>query len=490
MAEKPRAIDHPASDHVEKMSGDVEITQTETLQIDSVEIRRLLRKIDLRLLPLLTVLYVLSFMDRSNIGNARVAGMNTDLALTGPQYNMALTVFFFPYALFEVPSNVVLKMMRPSRWMCILVIIWGTVLTLQGIVKTYEQLLVTRIFLGVAEAGFFPAATYILTTWYCRWEYQTRVAIFFSAASLAGSFSGLLAFGIQHMEGIAGLGGWRWIFILEGILTVLIGVIIPWALPDSPETASFLTQDEKTILIHRLRQDAGTQAREDSSEKFQWKYFRAAFVDYEFILVLSCIGATAPNIIRQLGYSAANAQLLTIPIYLVGAIATYGLAKISDRRKARWPFVIIPFCISGVGLIALLSIPHPRLPGLTYAFLFCIPAGLYPAVIGCISWVSNNLAPSWKRAIGMAFLMTLGSSGGAVGANIFLDEQAPRYPLAYGLSLGVVVAGICAAMVLRFAVDRTNAKRDAIPESEIRAKYTEEELHELGDSSPMFRYVK
>ncbi|CAH0019800.1 unnamed protein product, partial [Clonostachys rhizophaga] len=155
----------------------------------------------------------------------------------------------FPYALFEVPSIVAL--------------------TLQGIVKTYEQLLVTRIFFGVAEAGFFPAAAHILTTWYCRWEYQTWVAIFFSAASLARSFSGLLAFGIQHMEGISGLGGWRWIFILEGILTVLIGVIIPWALPDSPETASFLTQKEKAILIHRLQQDVGTQAREDSAEKFQ-----------------------------------------------------------------------------------------------------------------------------------------------------------------------------------------------------------------------------
>ncbi|CAI6090586.1 unnamed protein product [Clonostachys chloroleuca] len=125
MAAKPSAIDNLASDHVEKTSDDVEITQTETLQIDSVEIKRLLRKIDL-LIPLLTVLYVLSFTDRSNIGNARVAGMNIDLALTGPQYNMALTVFFFSYALFEVPSNVVLKMTRPSRWMCILVITWGT----------------------------------------------------------------------------------------------------------------------------------------------------------------------------------------------------------------------------------------------------------------------------------------------------------------------------------------------------------------------------
>lgn len=99
--------------------------------------------------------------------------------------------------------------------------------------------------MGLAEAGFFPAATYLLTTWYCRWEVQTRISIFFSSASLVGAFSGLLAFGIQHMAGIAGLGGWQWIFVLEGVMTVLVGFTIPFVLPDSPNTARFLTSAEK-----------------------------------------------------------------------------------------------------------------------------------------------------------------------------------------------------------------------------------------------------
>lgn len=112
----------------------------------------------------------------------------------------------------------------------------------------------TRVLVGLAEAGFFPAATYLLTTWYCRWEVQTR--IFFSAASLAGAFSGLLAFGIQHMAGNAGLGGWQWIFILEGVLTVLVGFAIPFVLPDSPNTVRFLTPAEKEIINHRLEEDS------------------------------------------------------------------------------------------------------------------------------------------------------------------------------------------------------------------------------------------
>jgi len=139
--------------------------------------------------------------------------------------------------------------------------------------------------LGVTEAGFFPAATYLLTTWYCRWEVQTRLALFFSAASLAGAFSGLLAFGIQHMEGIGGLNGWRWIFILEGILTVLIGVSVPWVLPDSPDAAKFLTQAEKDIINYRLAHDSGTEAgRVGTNESFKWKYLWEVLLDWKIYL--------------------------------------------------------------------------------------------------------------------------------------------------------------------------------------------------------------
>lgn len=158
-------------------------------------------------------------------------------------------------------------------------------MTLQGIVKSYGGLIATRTMLGVTEAGFFPAATYLLTTWYCRWETQTRMALFFSAASLAGAFSGLLAFGISHMDGIGGLGGWRWIFILEGILTVLVGASIPWSLPDSPATASFLTQGEKDFIRRRLEQDSGTVAgKVQTDDGFQWRHLQSALLDWKIYL--------------------------------------------------------------------------------------------------------------------------------------------------------------------------------------------------------------
>lgn len=456
------------------------------LTYDAEEARRVTRKVDFRLIPVLTILYILSFMDRANIGNAKVAGMNQDLGLTGPQYNMALTVFFFPYALFEVPSNIVLKMMRPSRWMTVLVITWGTVVTLQGLVQRYEHLIVTRVLLGTAEAGFFPAATYLLTTWYSRWQLQTRMAVFYSAAALAGSFSGLLAFGIQHMDGVAGLGGWRWIFILEGILTVCVGVTIPWLLPDSPSDASFLEQSEKDFILATLRQDVGVEGNSSTTankDRFQWKHIKEVLLDWKIYLAvliywgnsISTYGFNfaSPTIIRELGYTAAEAQLLTIPVYFFGACSTIVFARLADKRRTRWLFIVIPYCIALVGFAAIIGISNAGLPGLTYFFLFFITGGLYPSIIGCISWVGNNLAPDYKRAIGMAFLMTVGNLGGAVGSNIFLEREAPHYWLGYGFSMGIIVVAIAATVVLRFVTVAINKKRDAIPEEEIRAQYSQ-----------------
>ncbi|KAH8162179.1 hypothetical protein CIB48_g6072 [Xylaria polymorpha] len=462
--------------------------------------RRILRKVDYRLIPMLTLLYVLAFLDRGNIGNAKVAGMNEDLGLTGTQYNIALTVFFFPYAFFEVPSNVVLKLLRPSIWISILTLSWGLVMTFQGLVKNYEQLVVTRVLLGVTESGFFPAATYLLTIWYCRFEVQTRIAVFFSAASLAGAFSGLLAFAIEKLDGKGGLEGWRWIFLLEGIASVLVGLTLPWTLPDSPAMAGFLDPDEKQHLQRRLEQDAGTASGQvQIDEKFQWKFLRAALTEWRLYfgviaywgnsVCLYSFTYSVPTIILQLGYSAANAQLLTIPIYIVGVLSVLLFARIADKKRSRWVFVVTPFCISIIGFIALLSIPHPKYPGLTYAFLFTIPAGVYPPLVGILAWVGNNLAPSWKRAVGMALLISLGNLGGAIGSNIFLEAQKPHYPLGYGFSLGIVVGAVGCVLTLAYSWDRANKKRDAISEDEVRARYSEQELLDMGDRSPLYRYV-
>lgn len=199
---------------------------------------------------------------------------------------------------------------------------------------------------------------------------------------------------------------------------------------------------------------------------------------------------TAPSVILELGYTAAQAQLLTIPIYALAMIGTPLIAIYADKHKTRWPFVAGPYCIAAVGFLGLLSIPHPRYPGLTYAFLFCIPVGVFPPLIGLVAWIGNNTAPSWKRAVGMALLIMMGNLGGTVGSNIYLEKQKPHYWLGYGFGLGISIAAVCAAVGLKFAYEAENRKKEAMgTEEEIMARFTEEELMAMGDKSPLFKYI-
>ncbi|OQV05003.1 hypothetical protein CLAIMM_09807 [Cladophialophora immunda] len=465
--------------------------------IDPAELKKVLRRVDFRVLPVLTFIYLMSYLDRGNIGNTRVAGLTSTLGLTDQQYNMCLTIFFFPYALFEVPSNIVLKILKPIVWLPIIVITWGTVMTLMGIVQNYAGLLAARFFLGLAEAGTFPAATYILTSWYCRYELQTRLAVFYTAASFAGAFSGLLAFAIEKMEGIAGLEGWRWIFIIEGMLTVALGITLPFILCSSPEKAGFLSEGEKAFLIQRLSTDSKIAAKD--RDVFKWKYLKQALTDWKIYLsVLVFWGNTIPGYgfvfslpaaIKGLGYSAAEAQLLTIPIYMLAVIVVLISSWYGDKWKTRSSVILYPFKLCAVAFIILMTLPKEKWPGARYGMLFLVAAGFYPSLCGVIAWNANNLAGNWKRNIGMALQLTVGNLGGAIGSNIYLARESPHYWTGYSISLAVLLTAIVSGWILRFSLQRINHQREKMTPEEIHSKYTEEQLQEMGDRSPLFRYT-
>lgn len=168
-------------------------------------------KLDLRLIPWLCLLYLISFLDRSNIGNAKIDGLQEGLHITPGQYNACVTIFFISYALFEPLTNILLKRLRPSVFIPIIMVAWGIVMTTMGLCHNFEGMMIARFFLGMAEAGLFPGINYYLSCWYKRDEFGIRAAIFFSAAAVSGSFGGLLAAAIGQMDGIGGKGGWAWI---------------------------------------------------------------------------------------------------------------------------------------------------------------------------------------------------------------------------------------------------------------------------------------
>lgn len=186
-----------------------------------------------------------------------------------------MTLFFVGYILFEVPCNIILKRTSPRFWLPTLTIVWGIVTTLQGVVHNLTGFFVIRFFLGIAEGGLFPGVIFYLGFFYLRKERQLRVSFFFSAAALAGAFGGALAWGIAHMKGVAGLDGWKWIFILEGIFTVLCGVAGYWFISDYPETSTFLTEEEKNVLAKRLALDNDATPHEG----FTWANVSIALKD-------------------------------------------------------------------------------------------------------------------------------------------------------------------------------------------------------------------
>lgn len=188
---------------------------------------------------------------------ARIEGLEADLGLTPKQFNWTLTIFFLTYSAFEIPSNYILKLIgKQSVFIPTIMVLWGLCMTFMGLVTNFAGLFSMRLLLGIFEAGLYPGVTYGLTMYYARKEMQSRQALFYCASSVAGAFSGILAFAIAKMDGVGGYEGWRWIFILEGLLTVVVAFISFWVLPDYPDTAKFLTPREREFVIWRLQTDS------------------------------------------------------------------------------------------------------------------------------------------------------------------------------------------------------------------------------------------
>ncbi|KAJ5595616.1 hypothetical protein N7450_002074 [Penicillium hetheringtonii] len=458
------------------------------------------RKVDARLVPMLAVLYLISHIDRANIGNAKIEGMVEDLGMTGVQYNTVLSIFFVPYVLLEVPSNILLKKFkRPSTYLGILVLSWGIVMTCTGLVQNFGGLMATRVLLGVFEAGFFPGAIYLCSYWYMPKDLALRISYFYCASALSGAFSGLLAAAIALMDGVGGLEGWRWIFILEGLASVVLGVACFFFLIDTPSLSSrWLSPDEIRYLELSMFIKQGGTSVEETSFKIKdlkmvltnWRVYVQAY----FLLCQSALSYgtkfTLPTITKSMGFSDTNAQLLSAPPYVAAAISAISFARLSDRFFWRMPFVAIPMiiCVVAYSVIISLNGAIAEKRGVAYFAVVLAVIGIYPIQSAAASWNANNIAPSARRAIGIALMNCVGNVGGIIGSFMYLEKEKPKYYTGFGLSLALAGFGFFVALFLEWSYKVGNASKAKVAD-EARAKYTEEELFDLGDRSPLFKYV-
>ncbi|KAL4917576.1 major facilitator superfamily domain-containing protein [Aspergillus aurantiobrunneus] len=482
--------DNPS--HLETIE-DLKSTSQSLDPIDSALERKVVRKCDLHVVPILTALFLFAFLDRINIGNARLLGLEEELGMEGRQYNIALFVFFIPYILFEVPSNMILKRIKPSWWLSGIMSSWGVVTVCQGVTGSFAGLVVCRVLIGALEAGFMPGSVYLINMYYRRHELQWRLNFFFSASIFAGAVSGFLAYAIANMGNVGGYKAWRWIFILEGLATIILAVIAKFIIVDWPESATFLTDEERAILLRRLAEDQGEAQMNQLDNKSMRRTFSDPKIYLGPIMYFGIVNTGyavsffTPTILEQLGWAAIRAQVMSVPIYAVAMVITLSTAYISDRLAHRYVFTLAGVLIATMGYILLLvqtSIPV----GARYFALYAITGGGYLTQPILMGWLSNNMAGHYKQSIASAMQIGFGNCGGLVASNIFFVEEAPGYRTGFGVSLGMTwICGVSCAVFLAYLV-RENRVREK-GGRDYRFELPVEERGNLGDDYPGFRFT-
>lgn len=347
------------------------------------------------------------------------------MGLHGNQYQTAVSILFVTYILSELPSNLILKKyVRPSRWIAFITTSWGVIATLTGIVQNFGGLIVCRLFLGLVEGGLFPGCAIYLTFFYTKRELALRIGYLFVSAALAGACGGLLAYAIGFMDGVAGQSGWRWIMIIEGLPTFVLGISCIWILADDPETASYLNEEEKEMIFARRAAQLG------QSDVFDWADVKKGLKDWKVYVI--CVGQFGTDCMLY-GYStflptiiegirpdagAAIVQVLTIPCYAVGAITFMSAARFSDWTQLRGPVVVGISLFSIIGYALLIS---DISFGGKYAGCFLVALGLYVAVGIPLAWMPSNNPRYGKRTTATGLQVTIGNISGILAPFVSVD---------------------------------------------------------------------
>ncbi|KAI5309745.1 hypothetical protein KEM55_002511, partial [Ascosphaera atra] len=476
-----------AGERIAYEDGDLPVLHTTTE-------RKLMLKVDWHLLPPLVILYLLAFLDRVNISNATIFHLKEDLDIVeGMKYNTALTIFFVPYILAEVPSNILMKKLKPNVWLSGCMFLFGLVTCLQGLVQNWGGLMATRFFLGMFESGMFPGCFYLMGTWYSRAEAQKRFSFFFCSTTLAGAFGGLLASAIGLLQGQRGYNGWRWVFIIEGAATAVIGIILYFLIPGFPEEVKWLKDDQKDFLRAKLARDVGKAGHEES---IKLKDVFAVIKDYNiwigafmyFGLIVPGYGYAyfAPTFIKGYGYGNIKTQLLSIAPWAAAFVFAMTLATLSDRLRHRFTFVMIPLFVCMAGFAMLLHIHGQARRHAEYAALFLITMGAYSAMPVIVCWFVTNLAGHRRKSIGTAVQVGFGNIGGIISTFSFLAKDAPNYTTGFRIGLGFCSLSGAATIAYLVVCHMRNRSRDRLMADGGDTIVEGEE--DLGDLRPDFRY--
>ncbi|KAH8647918.1 MFS transporter [Xylariales sp. PMI_506] len=432
-------------------------------QFSAEDDRRIMRKVDRRFLVLMGFMYLLKQIDFANAASIKVlqtglpSNVLTELHMSTDDYNWTQTVYYIGLVIFEVPSNLVLKTFTPRKWMTRIFLTWGVVVTCHAALQNKQGFYAVRFLLGALEAGFFPGLAAQMCSWYRSDEYGRPIMWMFAFQNCAGIVGSLLVYGISYMDGVGGLSAWRWVFLLEGIITILFSAVIWFVLPDypkSPRSSKWLTPEEQEYLELRLSDNAPRTEEPD----FRWSEVVRAFRDPKNYLFTACqfllniagygLSWQLPTITASLGFATLpRNQLLNIPPAAITVLGIIVVAWFMSKAIVVRP--LLTQVLSGITLIFFIVLCLPVSPGATYTSCLLGTAFYYVYFIPFWAWRSASLVGATGTAFTVALQTAVAQVGGIIAPQVFPSAWAAG---GYKRSFIVCTACIVGAMISNLAL--------------------------------------
>ncbi|KAI5459370.1 major facilitator superfamily domain-containing protein [Mariannaea sp. PMI_226] len=440
------------------------------------------RKLDIALLPFLSLLYLFNGLDRANVGNAETQGFTSDIGASPDDLNQAVSLFFITFVVLQPVSAAVGRCIGARHWIPIMMFSWGIVTMSQAYIRGRGALIATRLLIGAFEAGFYPTAVAYLSSFYTRFDLGVRLALFYGQYAIAGAFSGSIAYGVFHLRN-GPLKNWQYLFIIEGALTSFVAIIAWIWLPNGPGTAWFLEPEERLLAVERVKQDSaayvehkygadGMETDRLSKRDFietlkDWKLWTVLVLNILASVPSSAFSVFLPLVVEGLGYKSIRANLMSVPPFVCGAVGLYIFAWSSDRHKERGYHIAGGILIGIIGLV--LTVTLSTNTG-KYVALCILLSGVYVSPPLTVAWLSGNTPEPGKRSLVLG-VNGFGNLGGVIGAQLFRAEFKPGYRVPLYVTLGCLAVAFLGYLMYRALLKMVNGRKQAVLD-----QMTEEEV--------------
>ncbi|MGV1792716.1 MFS transporter [Rhizobium sp. A37_96] len=415
-----------------------------------VDEKQLISKITWRLMPFLGILYLIAYIDRQNVSFAKLE-MVGDLGMSEYAYGLGASLFFVGYFIFEVPSNLLLDRFGASKWFARILISWGMVTVALAYTQNATMFYILRFLLGACEAGFFPGVLYLLTLWYPSAYRATMVGLFMIFSAFANAIGAPLGGVLLDLNGLYGLAGWQWVFLVTGIPAIIAGFITLLYLPDLPAKATFLNDTEKNWLKDRLaveNSDMEKNAADGFKALINPRVLLMALCYIGFPLAAYGLSYWLPTIVKNFGVSNTTNGFLNIIPWLLVAVALYAVPAAADKAESKTPYIVIPALVGAVSLVLSAVIPDHTLQ---FAFLCIAAAGIFAGQPVFWSLPSRFLQGAGAAA-GLAAINSVGNLGGFIAQNVvpwIKDSTGSTIAPMFFLAACLLVAGLLVLVIGR-----------------------------------------